>query len=149
MSLVRRSLPVGSLSKWGALEPAQDSALLTRELIANKPDAMVRGEDSPGSIRRPHPGKPLNGNDRQSLRPAPPDRPERIAPPLGVPTLPILDPTPDVIEPPTVSSPLTAVFNRHESGAATEITNGDDLQSLSARIKRILDEEARRYGIDV
>ncbi len=129
-------------------QPAKGSALPTRELTANNPDALVRGEDRPGSIRGPHPGQPLNVNDRQSLHPAPPDRPEHISPPQGAPMLPILDPTSDVIEPPAVS-PLTAVFNRRETRAATEITNSDDLPSLSAKIKRILDEEARRYGIDV
>jgi hypothetical protein len=35
------------------------------------------------------------------------------------------------------------------AGAREEMEVHEDLDVLAARIKRILDEEARRYGIDV
>jgi hypothetical protein len=151
-SAVKTSSPVPAQTVGGTdptfRQPAVGSAVATRELVTNKPDTMVRGEDSPGSIKRPSTvtAPEVNGGKREGH--ALLDRPERIAPPLDATTLPILDATPDVIEPPPMS-PLKAVFNRRETDAAKETAGEDHLQLLSAKIKRILDEEARRYGIDV
>jgi hypothetical protein len=45
--------------------------------------------------------------------------------------------------------PLASATIRRETQQEQEVSGEDDLVELSAKIKRILDEEARRYGIDV
>ena len=74
------------------------------------------------------------------------EAPARIAPPGMAPSLPPLLPS-QVVDVP--STPVAAVSALH--GAQQEETTGvgDDLSELAAKIKRIMDEEARRYGIDV
>jgi len=72
--------------------------------------------------------------------------PVRIAPPAVATSLPPLLP-PQIAGRPS-SPAATAILQgvtRQEEAAATE----DDLSALAAKIKRILDEEARRHGIDV
>ncbi len=68
----------------------------------------------------------------------------RIAPPAVAPVLPEL--LPGVVgEPvPAVAAAIVRHGARRESAASE-----DDLGVLASRIKRILDEEARRHGIDV
>ncbi|MCA9941842.1 MAG: hypothetical protein H6656_00645 [Ardenticatenaceae bacterium] len=71
-------------------------------------------------------------------------RSERVRPPQKAETLPLLEPTPDMPEAPF--SPATAVFERRQKKAELpELTETE----LQYRIKRILDDEARRFGIDV
>ncbi len=73
---------------------------------------------------------------------------ERIAPPALAPSLPPLSPlTP---APQTAASgvlPLASETARQ--GAREEATPAEDLDALAAKIKFILDEQARRHGIDV
>ena len=71
-------------------------------------------------------------------------RDERIAPPATRPTLPPLLPSQTVGLP---TPPVAATIARQ--GAWVEASAEDDLDVLAAQIKRILDEEARRHGIDV
>lgn len=69
----------------------------------------------------------------------------RIAPPAVAPQLPPLIP-PQVVGQPV--QPVAAATARQ--GALAEATAAeDDLSLLAAKIKRILDEEARRHGIEV
>jgi hypothetical protein len=69
---------------------------------------------------------------------------ERIAPPSLAPQLPPLLP------PRLMGMPTLAVASEiARQGALAEATAGDDLDTLAAKIKHILDEEARRHGIDV
>lgn len=73
------------------------------------------------------------------------ESPARITPPAVAPSLPSLIP-PEVVGAPV--APVAAVTARQ--GARDEATAVEaDLSLLAARIKRILDEEARRHGIDV
>jgi len=70
----------------------------------------------------------------------------RIAPPSVAPSLPPLVPS-QVVDLP---SPPVAAVSALQSAQQEETTRvGDDLSELAAKIKRIMDEEARRYGIDV
>ena len=56
----------------------------------------------------------------------------------------MLPPRPVDATPAPLASDLSLLEAMRESSEA-----GEDLGSLSAKIKRILNEEARRYGIDV
>lgn len=72
--------------------------------------------------------------------------PARIAPPAVAPSLPPLLLPQTVSEPPlTVGTATVRQEARQEAVAVAE----KDLSVLATKIKRILDEEARRYGIDV
>jgi hypothetical protein len=68
----------------------------------------------------------------------------QIEPPTTAPQLPPLIP-PQMVGMPV--TPVAAATARH--GARAEDAMDEDLDVLAARIKRILDEEARRHGIDV
>lgn len=70
----------------------------------------------------------------------------QIAPPVVSVPLPQLHPPQTVNMPaPTIAAFTARQGAKQEETATTE----DDLNKLAAQIKRILDEEARRYGIDV
>lgn len=75
--------------------------------------------------------------------------PAQIAPTIGMSSLP------PMLPPQMVHLPIPSVANamiRQEAKEAKQeetATTEDDLNVLAAKIKRILDEEARRYGIDV
>ncbi|HAA33616.1 MAG TPA: hypothetical protein DCE56_45175 [Cyanobacteria bacterium UBA8553] len=72
--------------------------------------------------------------------------PTQIAPTVGISSLPPMLPPQRVHLPiPPVAS---AIIQQEVKQEETETTE-DDLNVLAAKIKRILDEEARRYGIDV
>lgn len=70
--------------------------------------------------------------------------PTRIAPPKAASLLPPLLPPQVASGPP---SPVTAAIVQQD-GRQEEATE-EDLSALAAKVKRILDEEARRHGIDV
>ncbi len=78
-----------------------------------------------------------NGGKEESLSP--------VMPPQAAPNLPNLGPPRQVWEP---IPPLATGMIRQKVRAAQD-TTGADLQELATQVKRILDEEARRYGIDV
>lgn len=128
------------------------------------PDSQRSNPPSPANdagarTRRAIMPVPLRGEDKESLPPlgedshhcAPEDVPrtnrwiERIAPPVVIPSLPPL------IRPEVVGMPVPPVATATaRQGAWAEATAADDnLDVLAAKIKRILDEEARRHGIDV
>lgn len=102
---------------------------------------------------------PLRGEDKESLSPlgedghhcAPEDIPitngwiERVAPPTMFPLLLPLIP-PQVVGVPV---PPVATATARQGAWAEAMAADDDLDVLAAKIKRILDEEARRHGIDV
>ena len=73
------------------------------------------------------------------------DRADPIDPPIVTPMLPWLVPSP------TVGTPSLSVASATvRQGAWSEAFAGEeDLDALAAKIKLILDEEARRHGIDV
>jgi hypothetical protein len=74
------------------------------------------------------------------------ESPVQIAPPAAATSLPPLLP-PQIAGKPS-SLAATAIIQgvaRQEEAAATE----NDQSALATKIKRILDEEARRHGIDV
>jgi hypothetical protein len=83
----------------------------------------------------PHdPGESLAG-------PAP-----RFAPPQIAPTLPSLRP----VQWPSVELIPAAAFTAERSARREEVEAGpDDLDELSRKLRRILEEEARRHGIEV
>jgi len=68
---------------------------------------------------------------------------ERIDPPAVAPTLPPLVASQMGEDSPSVTTPL--IQQRAQQEAVPET----DLDGLASQIKRILDEEARRYGINV
>jgi len=71
---------------------------------------------------------------------------DRVAPPTIIPSLPPLIP-PQVVNGP---APPVATTTARQGARQEEATAADDnLDVLAAKIKRILDEEARRHGIDV
>jgi hypothetical protein len=65
------------------------------------------------------------------------------APSLHPPLQPLIPPRTPEADPQPVAT-ITA-----ERGAAAELAQPEDLDELAGKIKRILDEEARRYGIEV
>ncbi len=69
-----------------------------------------------------------------------------LAPPLAADTPPTLLSPQEVYDAPT---PYAAASLRHEAGRDEFVLVQEDLDLLAAQIKRILDEEARRYGISV
>ena len=72
------------------------------------------------------------------------DRAERIAPPSLVTQLPPL------IPPQATGRPIPALAAATARlGAQAEAVADEDLDLLATKIKHILDEEARRHGIDV
>lgn len=78
----------------------------------------------------------------ENARPAP----LRIAPATLTPSLAALK------SPPTSGEavlPIAAVTARQGARAREAVAQGDDLNVLAVQIKRILDEDARRHGIDV
>jgi hypothetical protein len=70
----------------------------------------------------------------------------RIAPPTIAASLPPLQP-PQMVNMP--ASTLAAFLAQQGAKQEESATPAEDLSKLAAQIKRILDEEARRYGIDV
>jgi hypothetical protein len=70
---------------------------------------------------------------------------ERIAPPAVAPSLPRLLPPQGASEP----APALAAQIARQDARQEAMRSEDDLAGLAANIKRILDEEARRHGIDV
>jgi hypothetical protein len=70
----------------------------------------------------------------------------RIAPPKAALSLPDLLP-PQMTEMPSL--PVASASARPGAKLEAEAEMVDDLDILAAKVKRILDEEARRYGIDV
>ncbi len=72
--------------------------------------------------------------------------PPRIAPPAVASALPALRPPQQAYEPVT---PVAASTARHGAQQEESKTPPAELDELAVKIKRILDEEARRYGIDV
>ena len=100
-------------------------------------------------------GAKATGNSQAGIQPTVADMenmggesesPFRIAPPAVATSLPPLV-SPQVADKPPSPAATAIVLGaaRNEEAAATE----DDLSALAAKIKRILDEEARRHGIDV
>jgi hypothetical protein len=69
---------------------------------------------------------------------------EQIAPPIIAAQLPTLSTAQGIAAP---AFPVAAATVK--LGARAEMTLEDDLDMLAAKIKRILDDEARRHGIDV
>jgi hypothetical protein len=69
-----------------------------------------------------------------------------VLPPSAVPALPTLRPSMFNRE---ATVPVASAMIRREAQQEKERGGEDDLVELSTKIKRILDEEARRYGIDV
>ena len=69
----------------------------------------------------------------------------RIAPPAAAPSLPHLLPPQGSYE----STPALAAIITRQRARQEAATSEDDLAGLAENIKRILDEEARRHGIDV
>jgi len=76
------------------------------------------------------------------------ERSARIDPPRAAPSMPprLSSQERDVDVPSSRIAAATARYGAQKE-AATEVE--DDLSALATKIKRILDEEARRYGIDV
>jgi hypothetical protein len=70
----------------------------------------------------------------------------RIAPPTLAPSYPPLVPPRIVSAPPF---PIASSVARQGAGKAEAAQATGDLNELATKIKRILDEEARRHGIDV
>lgn len=98
-------------------------------------------------------GAKATGNSQAGIQPTVADMenmggesesPFRIAPPAVATSLPPLV-SPQVADKPPSPAAILLGAARNEEAAATE----DDLSALAAKIKRILDEEARRHGIDV
>jgi hypothetical protein len=73
---------------------------------------------------------------------------ERIAPPALAPSLPSLTPSPEEAQT-DVTSVLPLASEIARQGARKEAESPEDLDALAAKIKFILDEQARRHGIDV
>ena len=70
---------------------------------------------------------------------------DRIAPPAAAPSLPHLLPPQGSYE----SAPALAAIITRQRARQEAAMSEDDLAGLAENIKRILDEEARRHGIDV
>jgi hypothetical protein len=136
---------------------AEDSRKITGSTATR-----TRGHDFPstaGSLSPNHPAQvkpswsefwePLrppedNFDPRMEEDPSTSGWARQIEPPTTAPKLPPLIP-PQMVGMPVL--PVAAAAARH--GARAEDTADEDLDVLAARIKRILDEEARRHGIDV
>ncbi len=142
----RDSVAVSSGNQYRA---ASDSAPDSRP-----PKTTAAGARSYGAMApTPSPGRhqgtllPLEGDDdRQAPEGARAESRlfERIAPPVVAPRLPPL------ISPELVGMSVPPVAATARQGAWAEATAAeDDLNALAAKIRRILDEEARRHGIDV
>lgn len=76
-----------------------------------------------------------------------PESSDRTAPPSVASSLPLLLRSQNLELPTPLSVAAATSRQGAQQEAATEL--GEDLGALAAKIKRILDEEARRYGIDV
>jgi hypothetical protein len=77
-----------------------------------------------------------------------PARPANFASPLDAPSLhPPLQPLKPPPTPDADPQPVATITA--ERDAAAELAQPEDLDQLAGKIKRILDEEARRYGIEV
>jgi hypothetical protein len=139
---------------------ARSSAKLDRLPVAERDHARPA---PPGTARQrqsedwpsPWPDEPLPATGEPAVDGTPtsaqkrdlggrPAVPVRVAPPAVAPTLPPLRaPQPPVTIPPPVATAVVRQDAVQEAAAAA------DLNVLAANLKRILDEEARRHGIDV
>jgi hypothetical protein len=72
--------------------------------------------------------------------------PAQIATGVGMPSLPSLLPK---RAPGFPAPPVARAIHRKDARDEDDAVQEDDLSNLSAKIKRILDEEARRHGINV
>jgi hypothetical protein len=100
--------------------------------------ALTPAQQAAGGARAADVGEEAEGGDGGAAK-------GWVAPPRVARSLPPLLPAQEVGEPtPTVARAAVDKAAAEEAGAG-----GEDLNELAARIKRILDEEARRYGIDV
>ena len=113
---------------------------------AKRPPAVSDGPDlsRPSKLERQSPSLPANQNFSSTLAPA--ISSEEFAPTVLTPDLSPLLPPASVASPPISAAADTArrIAWRDEVEAS-----GTDLTVLAAQMKRILDEEARRHGIDV
>lgn len=135
---------------------AQDGRQPVAPLSRRQPGPIARSAEPAGSRRRVlrspaigetlSPGRPAAGVVGQILENSAVLRGAAgwIAPPTIAPQMPPLIPAPTV-DPPTL--PFAAIAA--QQGAGAEALADEDLEALAAKIKRILDEEARRHGIDV
>jgi hypothetical protein len=138
----------GSQSDW-PLPPARDRQ--SREVAAQAGRATSRPGSTPESAhsQRESDEWPPAAGDDVSHRAADVQReigrvPEQIAPPSLAESLPPLAPPQTTT---TRALPLASETARR--GARDEAAAPEDLDALAAKIKLILDEQARRHGIDV
>ena len=100
-------------------------------------ELLSRAEDNPWVT-------PSGVGGPRPARPGPP-APLAIAPPVGVERLPALLPAKSPRNPAPPVAALLAVRGAQVESPTTE----DDLRALADKIKRILDDQARRHGISV
>jgi len=106
------------------------------------PDADARAAPASGEYLGSLPGGNLYTRDESA------DASEVWARHLAPPAL--ATQLPPLVPPRLVGMPATAVASaKARQGAHDEATADEDLEVLAAKIKRILDDDARRHGIDV
>jgi len=122
-----------------SLSSAPDPRVTRQRAVSDGPDFS-----RPSKFERQSPSLPVNQDLSGTL--APVINSEEFAPTVLTPDLSPLLPPASVASPPISAAADTArrIAWRDEVEA-----NGTDLSVLAAQMKRILDEEARRHGIDV
>ena len=114
-----------------------DPGAKPREGILAARDRSALQETDPGFQAQFHPD--AHGGERVRSS-------EHFAPPSLTPSLPQLLPA---VGPGAGTSPIAADAARYSAWRDEVNAQEKDLSLLAAQVKRILDEEARRHGIDV
>ncbi len=137
----RQSPQAASQSPYAATrKPVKSPAIEERQTRSSPSDEQ---DQAPS----PEPFDDLSSHARRNTADSRPGA-ERIAPPALAPSLPALSPLTPAPQP-AASGVLPLASDLARQGAREEATPTEDLDALAARIKFILDEQARRHGIDV
>jgi len=136
-SFSQSSIHVSPTAKYTLRSEEVDPGAKPREGILAARDRSALQETDPGFQAQFHPD--AHGGERVRSS-------EHFAPPSLTPSLPQLLPA---VGPGAGTSPIAADAARYSAWRDEVNAQEKDLSLLAAQVKRILDEEARRHGIDV
>jgi hypothetical protein len=123
-----------------AYRPPQRSTPLTAPTTDPWPSQVNNAAGSTPSSAFSESWPPAVGSEKERQAPA------RIAPPTVTPSLVPLRPPP---APGIAALPVAAATAQRGARNDEAVARGEDLTLMAAQIERILNEEARRHGIDV
>jgi hypothetical protein len=122
-----------------------DSSRSFQGAVPGKRDGQTAHLSGSGQQTAGRPGLEMRSSEAELKTSAPPVEQPEVDPPQVAPDFPQLAPLQRSVASLLPLGPAAGQKAESRLEAVTE----EDMRELSAKIKRILDEEARRYGIDV